>query len=390
MRQILVLFILLFTEWSLGIPRIFIYKTQSDKSNEGLSTRMDSCLCANLVKRGENQVVCWNEVAKSIDTQQHSNSQKNGCLKEAIQIGKSLRATDIVMAEVNGQDEDYTLSLTLLDPDKTKPKNQIIMELGTDEQSLFASVPVLIGKLFPEVTPKSMLPSGKEKLSVKQTPFQETEMVLVPKGSFRMGSNSGKEDEIPSHTVTLSAFWMDVHEVTQERYHEVTGKSPSNFNQCSHCPVEQISWDEADAFCKQLGKRLPTEAEWEYAARSNLSTNYSWGNELEPYVGPDSVNRSHAWYLDNASSTHPVGSLLPNGWGLYDMSGNVSEWCSDWYNKEGYFLHEPENPRGPVEGIYKVIRGGSWSSAAPMLRMRARESSRPNLKTKFIGFRCVR
>ena len=144
-------------------------------------------------------------------------------------------------------------------------------------------------------------------------------MVFVEGGTFQMGSNSGDDNEKPVHTVTVSSFYMDKTEVTQAEYRKVMGKNPSRFSGCDDCPVENVSWHDANEYAKKVGKRLPTEAEWEYAARGGNKSkgyNYSGSNDLDA-VG---------WYDNNSSGkTHPVAQKQPNELGLYDMSGNVWE-----------------------------------------------------------------
>jgi formylglycine-generating enzyme required for sulfatase activity len=171
---------------------------------------------------------------------------------------------------------------------------------------------------------------------------------------------------------------MDKTEVTQAEYRKVMGKNPSHFSGCDDCPVEQVSWYDAVAFCEWMsiasGKtyRLPTEAEWEYAARGGNKSKgyeYSGSNDLDA-VG---------WY-DNGyvRKTHPVAQKQPNELGLYDMSGNVREWCSDWYD-EGYYSRSPQNdPQGPNSGKYRVLRGGSWVNFDDYCRVAFRRGLNPD------------
>jgi formylglycine-generating enzyme required for sulfatase activity len=176
-------------------------------------------------------------------------------------------------------------------------------------------------------------------------------MVYVAGGTFQMGSNSGQDDEKPIHTVTVSSFFMDKTEVTQAEYRKVMGK---NFSGCDDCPVEQVTWHDANAYAQKVGKRLPTEAEWEYAARGgNKSKGYT-------YSGSNDLNAA-GWYNNNSGSkTHPVAQKQPNELGLYDMTGNVWEWCSDWYS-DIYYRSSPKNdPQGSNSGFSRVLRGGGW------------------------------
>ncbi len=162
-------------------------------------------------------------------------------------------------------------------------------------------------------------------------------------------------------------FYMDKTEVTQEAYQRVIGNNPSKFTDCPTCPVERVTWDEATAYCKKVGKRLPTEQEWEYAAGSGKGQTYA-GTSDESSVG------DYAWYEENSSyKTNPVGGKKPNGLGLYDMSGNVWEWTDSWYN-------DSKKER--------VLRGGSWFSDAVTLRTALRNYSTPDSRDSRVGFRC--
>jgi formylglycine-generating enzyme required for sulfatase activity len=235
------------------------------------------------------------------------------------------------------------------------------------------------------------------------------EMVSVAGGTFQMGCSSeqsgrdsdekslsfskGKfhncdSDENPLHSVTLSSFNISKYEITQAQWEIIMGSNPSDFKG-SNLPVENVSWDDVQEFIRKLnavtGKnyRLPTEAEWEYAARGgNRSRGYQ-------YSGSNSLS-SVAWYANNSNSkTHPVGTKEPNELGIYDMSGNVWEWCSDW--KGSYSRSSQTNPTGPESGSYRVNRGGSWKSYASDCECRVvyRSSSLPEFRNKVIGFRLV-
>ena len=216
-----------------------------------------------------------------------------------------------------------------------------------------------------------------------------TNMVFIPPGTFRMGSPTNEvdrdDDEGPQTQVTISrGYWMGKYEVTQGEYEAVMGDNPSNFNGVPweggpdyginlSRPVEEVWWDDAVAYCAALTQleraagripancvyRLPTEAEWEYACRAWTSTRFSYGDD------PGSTNlTNYAWYQDNSDrQTHPVGQKLPNPWGLYDMHGNVWEWCQDWIDVyPGGIAVDPQGPAIPLPtwGSGHVFRGGSW------------------------------
>ncbi len=190
----------------------------------------------------------------------------------------------------------------------------------------------------------------------------------------------GELDEKPVHRVCLDDFKIDKYEVTQSQFKQVMGNNPSRFSTCGDCPVEQVTWLEAMEYCEKGDKRLPTEAEWEYAARS--------GGKSEKYSGGADID-SVAWYRNNSDGkTHPVGRKHANGLGLYDMSGNVWEWVSDRYDK-GYYKRSPEsNPKGPSKDERRTLRGGSWYFKPEYVRASDRYGFKPDVRGLFSGFRC--
>ncbi|MCY7347341.1 MAG: formylglycine-generating enzyme family protein, partial [Pyrinomonadaceae bacterium] len=218
----------------------------------------------------------------------------------------------------------------------------------------------------------------------------EIEMVKIPAGSFMMGSDNGDSDEKPVHRVNISkSFYMGKYEVKQAQWKAVMGNNPSRFSDCGgDCPVEQVSWEDVQDFLKLLNRkgegtyRLPTEAEWEYAARAGSTTKYSYGN------GESSLE-TYAWYGANSGNkTHPVGQKEANDFGLYDMSGNVWEWCQDWYGS--YSGGTVTNPTGATSGYLRVRRGGSWNLDAAVLRSADRDGYAPWYHSYDLGFRVVR
>ena len=188
--------------------------------------------------------------------------------------------------------------------------------------------------------------------------IKQPEMVFIPGGSFAMGNETGFEREKFVHQVTVSSFYIGKYEITQAQWESVMGYNPSEFKNCSSCPVENVSWNDIQKFLKKInavtGKnyRLPKEAEWEYAAKGGENYFYSGSNDLGEV----------AWHFRNSLlKTHPVGQKLPNGYSLYDMSGNVLEYCSDWYD-ENYYSNSPStNPTGSSSGTSRIFRGGSWN-----------------------------
>ncbi|HEX8503666.1 MAG TPA: formylglycine-generating enzyme family protein [Pyrinomonadaceae bacterium] len=258
-------------------------------------------------------------------------------------------------------------------------------------------------------------------------------MVLVGGGTFRMGSDDEMPDEAPAHEVTVGPFWIDAREVTVgefARFVAATGyktdaeafgwsgvfdretgewarvdgadwRHPSGpgSRAADAEPVCQVSWRDAEAYARWAGKRLPTEAEWEYAARGGLKgRRYAWGDELRPGGRPVAN-----WWQgsfperdtgeDGFRGRAPAGSFPPNGFGLYDVAGNVWEWCADWYG-EGFYASSPRaDPRGPASGEERVIRGGSWMCSENFCsnyRVAARSHAAPDTGLDNLGFRCAR
>lgn len=222
------------------------------------------------------------------------------------------------------------------------------------------------------------------------------EMVGIEPGTFIMGSpsnESGRSDDENQHEVTLTqGYWLGKYEVTQGQWESLMGSNPSEFkNAGKNAPVETVSWEDTQEFIKKLNAReraagrlpegyvygLPTEAQWEYACRAGTSSRYYFGND-EGQLG------DYAWY-NSGSVTHPVGQKQPNAWGLYDMSGNVYEWCEDWY---GHYPTGPvTNPVGPASGSNRVLRGGSWIYYAKDCRSADRGRNTPSDRFNDLGFR---
>ena len=254
---------------------------------------------------------------------------------------------------------------------------------------------------------KSARPRGERQQITTKT---GATMALVPAGEFLMGDANGEDDEKPAHMVKISAFYMDTHEVTQASYEKLMGTNTAKHKGADR-PVEQLGWLAAIKYCNMRsrreglepcydpkalecrfeanGYRLPTEAEWEYACRAGTSTSYSFGRDSRQLP-------RHAWFKGNANkATHAVAQKQPNAWGLYDMHGNVWEWCHDHYAEDYYARAEANEPRGPAQGEDRVLRGGSWSSGAEACRSAARFSEAPGFADVCFGydaygFRCVR
>lgn len=274
---------------------------------------------------------------------------------------------------------------------------------------------------------------GCQKTTLPKENVAPENMVLIKGDTFLMGTNDGMPFESPVHEVKVKLFWIDEHEVTVAEFAKFVeainyktdaekfgwsgvfdvetgewervdganwrfpegGKTEAHSNE----PVVQISWRDAAEYAKWAGKRLPTEAEWEFAARGGLvGKKYAWGDELRPNGKPvanwwQGVFPDKNTVEDGFLKRAPVKSFAPNGYGLYDVSGNVWEWCADWYADDFYKNSSRENPVGAVNGEEKVIRGGSWMCAENFCtnyRVAARSHATPDSGLNNLGFRCVR
>jgi formylglycine-generating enzyme required for sulfatase activity len=279
-------------------------------------------------------------------------------------------------------------------PDETPTENPA----STARRNLWIAIACVAGLVVIALVAYGLWPSKTQNAGQKTTGASQQqpavssvkhgigiELVLVPAGSFKMGSNS-YDDERPVHDVTISmAFYMGKYEVTQAQWQAVMGSNPSNFKG-DNLPVENVSWDDAVAFIARLNAqkdgysyRLPSEAEWEYACRAGTTGDYA--GDLD----------AMAWYDKNSGNkTHDVGTKAPNAFGLFDMHGNVLEWCQDWYQDS--YSGAPTDGSAWLSGgdqNYRVLRGGSWNSDAGLLRSTNRSRSSPDVRNADVGFRVV-
>jgi sulfatase modifying factor 1 len=243
---------------------------------------------------------------------------------------------------------------------------------------------------------------------VRNSPAVPTNMVQIAAGQFQMGDKD--QVDAPPHVVSISAFLIDRRLVTQEQYEAIMGENPSRWKGSKN-PVEQVRWSDAVRFCNKRsvleglkpcydlktwtcdfsadGYRLPTEAEWEYACRAGTSSPYFFGDD-------PSKLREYAWFDKNSGGRpHPVGQKQTNAWGLYDMCGNLWEWCNDFYKVDYYRQSPAADPKGPEAGKAKVVRGGAWRFSAERCRSGYRYNENPGYADvcfgyDIYGFRCVR
>jgi len=259
-----------------------------------------------------------------------------------------------------------------------------------------------------DTTPKNKPMSKPPKVA---EPKGSGGMVRISSGTFMMGclqeDSACENDEKPAHQVTVNSFWMDRTEVTNADYQKcVSAKACSGIDETScmkfegstykrggsldqrfiavNLPVVCVSWEQARQYCQWAGKRLPTEAEWEYAARAGTTTKYGCGDD------PSCLNAT-SWFAGNSENiTHAVAQKQPNDWGLYDMLGNAWEWTADWYSADYYSFSPSDNPKGHLSGSSRALRGGSWIRNFNDLRISNRGLNSPSEGFNGIGFRCAR
>jgi len=309
-------------------------------------------------------------------------------------VGDGQAAATAYADAANALTEAFALAKTKENTAKAAP---IVASLEHTKDRFLAQG--LLAQLEELIPSDPRMPALREKVKTLPIPKETTiqlgenvsmKLILIPPGTFTMGSpysETGRnDDEGPQREVTITKpFYMGVYEVTQQQYEQVMGENPSQFKLPQN-PVENVSWNDAVAFCEKVSQktgrnlRLPTEAEWEYACRAGTTSRFSFGQS-------DTDLGDYAWYYSNGvRNPHPVGQKKPNAWKLYDMHGNVTEWCADWY-EASYPSAKNTDPQGPASGSKRVLRGGSWSLLGVYCRSAHRGGSSPGVCYNTIGFR---
>jgi formylglycine-generating enzyme required for sulfatase activity len=239
-----------------------------------------------------------------------------------------------------------------------------------------------------ESIPQTPAPAAAPSGVTYRDPVTGIEFILIKGGCFQMGDEDGDRNERPVHEVCIDDFYLGRYEVTQGQWKAIKGRNPSSNKKGDTFPVEDMSWNDVQDFIKELNLksgryfRLPTEAEWEYAAREGGRKEKWSGTNSEPELD------AFAWYDGNSGrDTHPVGQKSPNSLGLYDMTGNVWEWVGDWYDSSYYSESQRSNPGGPGRASDRVFRGGSYKDKAKDIRTTKREKKSNRRSDSTIGFR---
>ncbi len=363
-------------------------------ANKALTTTLTNALINELVGLRVYDVIDRANRNKILSEQ---GFQLKDCVEEEcrVEAGRLLGVGKIVVGSVSKVGEAHFINIQLINVETGMVEKSAMDKcVGTIDKLVDLMSPLvakLVGvKMKPEVGVKGMESTSTE------------EMVYIPAGEFTMGSDSGNKDEKPVHKVYLDSYYIDKYEVTVDKYAACVKagfcNEPDTGGSCNwgksgreRHPVNCVNWGQARAYCEWRKKRLPTEAEWEKAARGTDGREYPWGNEK--------ASCSYAVMNDGSGGgcgmdrTWPVGSK-PKGaspYGAMDMSGNVWEWVEDWYNKEYYRRSPDRNPKGPDSGKYRVLHGGSWFVNSDSLRAANRGSGLPPaFGYSSGGFRCAR
>ena len=288
--------------------------------------------------------------------------------------GPEKRSDKLIRISVDGTDQQYTFVQPGQDPGLREEVDDGSAQIAgvtetVDPADVAAEERTVVAEVRAEQAPEQQQQREEEivqvKATIKTVDFTNgvtMKFALISAGQFIMDDPSDEEDKNsdagPTRMVRISKpFHMSVYEVTQEQYEKIMNRNPSRFKGPRR-PVETVSWRDAQSFCRKLSNidgrryRLATEAEWEHACRAGTTTAYYWG---------DDFGDRYAWAITNSkAATHEVGTRLPNAWGLYDMAGNVAEWCEDWYGQYDPNSAEQVDPKGPSKGVYRILRGGSW------------------------------
>ena len=385
------------------VPTIAILSIQSKSVTQENLDRLSDFIADEFEKQSHTRVLFIDDIRSLLQAEGRQNllnCYTDSCISL---IGKYAGIDAVILGGLGQIGNSYMFNLKMVDVLRNKTLTRVNTTVTGDVGGILTEIPSMVNQLStvsavaPTAENGSFIAS-KSAISSDQTestpaPYRET-TIWIKGGSFSMGSksNEGDFDETPPHTVKLRGFYIDKYEVTRTEFISAMKYNPSSVKGCDSCPVDNVSWAEANEYCRKMGKRLPTEAEWEYACKAGTTTQFSTGNTLSshqanfdgiyPYGGaPTGPNRQR---------TVPVGTYPANAWNLHDMHGNAAEWCADWFDPAYYGNSAAENPNGPQTGTLKCVRGGAYNQKGAALRSGNRSGYNPTLKMDYIGFRCVK
>ena len=376
-------------------PKIAILSVQSSAITKENLERVSDYIAEEFEKKANGKVLFLEDIRSMLQSEGVENllsCYADTCIS---QIGNAIGADIVIIGGIGQLGNNYLFSLKMVDVLRDNVLSRVSTRVTGDIGKILDEIPVAVGNLVKKnsVQMDSVISAPRAGKSGDSAKYRET-VAWIKAGPFIMGSKSldGELDETPPHQVDMHGFYIDKYEVTKEDYKKVMGSDPSSTKGCTICPVDNVTWSEAQEYCKKTGKRLPTEAEWEYACRAGTTTTFGYGNALsgdqanfngkEPFGGVPAGPYK--------GKTVPVGSYAPNAWGLYDMHGNVAEWCSDWYDAAYYGNSVKADPTGLKDGKLKVVRGGAWNANGSSLRCAKRAGYNPTMRLNSIGFRCVK
>lgn len=369
--------------------------------------QLTQVLVDDLKGTGRYQMPSRDEVRQALAQARAAAKPAADCQTDAciLEFGKMVQAERIVAGSVKKLNMGHQIELVLYRVPQIEREGSLVkVAESLEESDLPEAIPhygrELLGLPAPATTyfgqhdfpgRTCAATTGALQKTSWRDPTTGMEFVDVPGGCFQMGCGVWAEacgkSEQPAHEVCVLPFKIGRYEVTQAEWVRVMGSNPASFQRGSAFPVEQVSWEDSQEFIRKIstqsGKtyRLPTEAEWEYAARG--------GGKAQPYAG-DAEPACVAWYNLNSGLTHHVGHRRPNGLGIYDMSGNVSEWCQDWWSEGPIAAEFPRgNPAGPPSGTHRVVRGGSFTQPLQDARTASRNFRKPAWRSREIGLRLV-
>jgi formylglycine-generating enzyme required for sulfatase activity len=379
------------------MPKIAILSLQSNYVGKENLERVSDYIAEEFEKKSSGKVLFLEDIRSMLVSE--GMERLLSCFADSCisQIGNVVGADIVIIGGIGQLGSNHLFSLKMVDVLRNNIISRTSIKVAGDAGKILDEIPALVDNLVKKSAARiDSIISAPAAASAKGdtgNAYRET-VVWIKGGSFVMGSKAldGQLDETPQRQVTIHGFFMDKYEVTKEDFERVMGNNPSAVKGCAICPVENVTWYEAQEYCKKKGKRLPTEAQWEYSCRAGSMGQFSIGNTISsdkanfngtiPYSGVPIGSYKE--------KTVPIGSYAPNAWGLYDMQGNVAEWCSDWYDAAYYGNSAKENPLGPEDGKLKVARGGGWNSSGAGLRCARRTGYNPSIRLSSLGFRCVK